>query len=67
MDEIDIWRAANEIIKRFGDEAPLIAARRADALLGLGEFGGFQAWTRITKAIGWLSEGRVPQEGGPIH
>ena len=37
MDGIDIWRAANLLLKQYGDDALLIAAKRADALLELGE------------------------------
>ena len=34
--DIDIWRAANRLVKRHGEEAPLVAARRADELLARG-------------------------------
>ncbi len=31
--EADIWRSAAQIIKRYGEDAPLEAAMRADAML----------------------------------
>ncbi len=31
--EADIWRSAKQIIDRYGDDAPLEAAMRADAML----------------------------------
>ena len=51
MVELDTWRAANILLKRYGDEALFIAAKRADALLDQGDQAGCSAWIRITKAI----------------
>ena len=31
--EIDLWRCAKQIIDRYGEDAPLEAAMRADAML----------------------------------
>ena len=33
MNELDVWRAANILLKRYKADAVLIAAKRADALL----------------------------------
>jgi hypothetical protein len=55
MDEIDIWPAADLLIKQYGDEAMLIAAKRAAALLDLAESERCLAWIKITRAtIGGL-------------
>ena len=51
MDEIDIWRSAYMFIKKYGDEAALFAAMRADALLEEGNPEGCRAWQRIQLAI----------------
>jgi len=40
MDGKDIYRSAKLIIDQFGDDAPIEAAMRADALLEKGEPGG---------------------------
>ena len=53
--EIDIWRAANQMMKMFGDEADLAAARHADALMDLDDNDGFHAWVRVLVAIKNLS------------
>lgn len=37
MDELDIWRSANILLKRYRADAVLIAAKRADALLAPAE------------------------------
>ncbi len=35
--DLDIWRAANVIIKQYGQDAPFHAATRADKLLEVGQ------------------------------
>jgi hypothetical protein len=37
MDEVDIWRAADQMIRLYGEDALLRAAMRADALLDQGD------------------------------
>ncbi|HEY1430451.1 MAG TPA: hypothetical protein VGF39_02305 [Stellaceae bacterium] len=37
MREIDIWRAANLLLKRYGDRARAEGAARADALAAAGD------------------------------
>jgi len=38
--DIDIWRCANMMMKRYGRDAALEAAQRADALIEKGDMGG---------------------------
>jgi hypothetical protein len=39
--KLDIYGAANILVKEYGaEQAPLMAAKRADALLDLGEMDG---------------------------
>lgn len=49
MDEIDTWRSANLLVKRYHGEAIFVAARRADSLLEQGDHEGCSAWIRIAK------------------
>ena len=49
--ELDTWRAANVLLKRYGGEALFIATRRADALLDRGDPEGCSVWIRIATAI----------------
>jgi hypothetical protein len=49
MDEIDIWRVADLLVKEFGEEAVFRASQRADAMLDQGDTDGFTAWLKIVK------------------
>ena len=60
--DLDIYRAANELIKQHGDKAPIHAAMRADEMLEAGAMEGKAVWLRIAKAIGELLA-KEPPEG----
>jgi hypothetical protein len=49
--EIDIWRAANLIIKQFGDSADMEAARRVLEMERKGDAEGKATWTHIQIVI----------------
>ena len=51
VSDLDVWRSANELIKKHGGEAVIFAAMRADALLDNGDMQGHAVWVRIIKAI----------------
>jgi hypothetical protein len=53
--EIDIWRVANLMLTRYGDEAMLEGAQRAHELAADGDHAGAATWLRITGAIGRLA------------
>ena len=61
-DDKDIYRAANELIKQHGDDAPIHAAMRADELLEAGDMEGKAVWLRITKAIDELLSKERPKD-----
>lgn len=52
---IDIWRAANEMIRMFGGDAGVRAAMRADTLLDEGDSEGFSVWKQIAGDFGVVS------------
>jgi len=54
MEDIDVWRSAHHYMKRYGDDAAVKAAMRADKLLAAGDTAGFHVWRRIVTAIGEL-------------
>ncbi len=61
---IDIWRSANVLVKRYGEDAVLEAAKRADELLEAGDMDGYTAWKRIVAAIEDLQRSQPrPTEG----
>jgi hypothetical protein len=62
--EIDIWRAALLMLKRFGDNAPKESAARADNLETEGDRDGAATWHRITDAVEQLAN-TTPT--GPVH
>jgi hypothetical protein len=50
--ELDIYRTANILVKEYGlEQAPLMAAKRADALLELGDIEGQQIWKAVLRAV----------------
>jgi hypothetical protein len=51
MDERDIWRTADVLLKTYGDAAELTAAKRGDAMLDLGDIDGQRVWRRVLAAV----------------
>ena len=62
--EIDIWRVANLMLKRYGDMALAESACRADELAADGDDAGVAVWRRVTEAIGQLAN---TTPSGPVH
>ena len=49
--ELDIFRSANILVKRYGEDAAIEAAMRADAMLDKGDLDGCVVWKRIVGAV----------------
>ncbi len=49
--DLDIFRSANALVKRHGQDAPIEAAMRADAMLDKGDLDGYATWKRILRAV----------------
>ena len=49
--DLDIWRAANLLIREHGIEAEIVAARRADETPDRGDHDGQLVWVRIRRAV----------------
>ena len=62
--EIDIWRAATLMLKRYGDKALEQSDRRVDELTAAGDHDGADTWRRITRAVEQLASNIPP---GPLH
>jgi len=62
--EIDIWRVACLMLKRYGDEADIESAIRAEEPAEAGDWAGGAIWRRIIDAIGQLENTTPP---GPLH
>jgi hypothetical protein len=54
------------MVKRYGDDAMLEAAARADQLLDEGDMAGEETWHRILNAIERL-QAQKPVEGETVH
>ncbi len=63
---LDIYRAANILVKQRGADAPIHAAMRADALLEAGDLEGVAVWKRILRTVEEL-EGTAPKPGEAVH
>lgn len=64
--EKDIWRCANLMWKRYGEDAELKAAVRADKLLDDGDTEGAATWRRILAAIEELRRDK-PRDGELVN
>lgn len=59
VDEKDIWRIAGVMIKRYGDDALVACAVRADELKADGDLAGARIWKRIGASIEFLTGGKA--------
>jgi len=48
---MNIYRSANVLARRYGEDAPIHAAIRADAMLEKGDMKGYAVWKRVVKAV----------------
>ena len=60
--DLDIYRSANELIKQHGEDAPILAAMRADESMDTGDMEGRAVWLRIVKAIEELMSKERPDD-----
>jgi hypothetical protein len=56
LPDLDIYRSANLLVKRHGEDAPIHAAMRADAMLEAGDLDGYAVWRRVLRAVEELQE-----------
>ncbi len=59
-------RAANLLVKHHGQDAPIPAAMRADAMLEKDDVDSYAVWKRILKAVEEL-QGTMPKPGEAVH
>jgi len=63
VSDLDTYRATNLLIKRYGANAPIEAARMIDRMLELGDAEGRLVWRRIKRAI----EALQAERNGALH
>jgi triphosphoribosyl-dephospho-CoA synthetase len=66
IDSRDTLAAAQLMIKRYGEDAALEAAKRADELLKAGDLDGGVVWQKIVHAIDELQR-NVREPGEAVH
>ena len=64
--DLDIYRSAQVLVKRHGEDAPIESAMRADATLEAGDLDGYAVWKRILRAVEEL-QGAAPKSGEAVH
>jgi hypothetical protein len=64
--DLDIRRSAWVLIQRYGADAAVEAAARADEMLDVGDVDGARVWQRIANAIDHL-QAEKPAEGKRVH
>ena len=62
--DLDIYRSAHVLVRHHGEDAPIHAAMRADAMLEAGDLAGLAVWKRIMRAVGEL---RRAEPGARVH
>ncbi len=66
ISDLDIYGSANVLVKQHGQDAPIHAAMRADAMLEAGDLDGYAVWRRILRAVEEL-QGPAPKSGEAVH
>jgi hypothetical protein len=61
--EWELWACANHYIREHGEDAPVIAAMRADELLAEGDLEGARTFQSIVRRINELLDGT----SGALH
>ena len=64
MDEMQLWRAAAELLNGHGEAAQDEALRRADAAIDGGDIDGFNRWKRVARLI---VEMQSSKPGAELH
>ncbi len=64
--DLDIYRSAQLLVKHHGQDTPVEAAMRADAMLDKGDPDGCAVWKRILRAVEEL-QGAGPHPGTRMH
>ena len=64
--DIDIYRSANLLIERYGEDAPIHAAMSADKMMARGDLDGYAVWKLIMKAVDEL-EAKAGPGSAKLH
>ena len=59
--DLEIYRAANQLVKRYGEDAGIEAAMRVDAMIEASDIDGQRVWKRILRAVDELQRDKPNQ------
>ncbi len=62
VSDLDIWRSARLLVDQHGDDAPIHAGMRVDAMLEAGDLDGRAVWRRILAAAECVEDRAVWKE-----
>ena len=62
--DLEIWRAANQLLQRYGEHAEFEAAARADQMIEQGDPEGLALWKRVLTEIDELQS---TEPTGSVH
>ena len=63
LSDWELWACANHYVKQHGEDAPILAAFRADELMEKGELDGAANFREIVRRINDL----LAKPDGPLH
>jgi len=66
VSDLDVWRAAQQIINQYPEEPELAACHRADAAYEAGDMFNFELWQRVAKAVTELLRTK-PSDGRDLN
>ncbi len=66
VDDIDVFQSAAVLIKQHGDDAQLLAIKRATKMLDAGDVDDYAVWNRIADAIKDIQQ-ETPRPGEQRH
>jgi hypothetical protein len=67
VEDTDIYRSANLLIKEYGEEAAIYAAMQVDACVESGDLDGKAIWLRVIESIKELQDTSPPRSPKSVH
>jgi hypothetical protein len=62
MNDVDLWRAAVDLMNAHGTRAEAEALRRGDAALDGGDIAGFNRWKKVARLIAEMQTRKSPPD-----
>ena len=66
ISDLEIYRAANQLVRRYGEDASFEAATCVDEMLDEGDMDGCAVWKRILRAVEDLQRAK-PSSSEVVH